>query len=93
MDDINKRLQFLKEEREVLDKFLSEIKKRYNYDEGFPTSKDLNNYVTENNIKINQLNSIIKQIKELEWKLMTPEEKKRDEEVRQKIRAKTSGNN
>ena len=59
---------------------------------GFKTDEELDNYRKKIHNERVEYYDNIKKIEELEWELMTPEERARKLEVAIKIRAKTSGN-
>ena len=70
---------------------LDKIKLNYNYNDGFDNKNDLETYVSENIVKITQLQKITKQIDELEWELKSPEEQAQILEQRRLSRLKREG--
>lgn len=80
--DINKKIDELKLE---LKKLESITEKR------FKTSKELQDYVNKNESTYQKANNIEKQIQQLEWELMTPKERKAEEELVEKMKLKREG--
>jgi len=78
-------LQEKKDQLEQLTKEIHQVKLTYGYNNGFSNKVDLKRFINDNRALLEQSNLLQKQIKELEWELMTPEEKKRQKEIEEKI--------
>ena len=84
-------LEILITQKNQLLEELDKIKLNYNYDDGFDNKNDLETYVSENIVKITQLQKITKQIDKLEWELKSPEEQAQILEQRRLSRLKREG--
>lgn len=80
--DISKKIEELKSE---LKKLESITEKR------FKTSKELQIYLKKHESEYKKANDLEKQIEQLEWELMTPEERKKEEEIIEKMKLKREG--
>ncbi len=79
-------------------KALTEMKNRLNelqpvVSKGFKTDEELSNYKKENELLFNEYYNLYKQIEQMNWELMSPEQKERKLEVVNKIKAKSSDKN
>lgn len=83
-----KELEKLKEEFSITQELINEIKKKYNYREGF-SNDDFDKFILENKSILEKAKFLKDQIRQLEWDLMAPEEQARDLEVRKMIKLKT----
>ena len=83
MANLKKDLDALKEKNEILKSIIF-----INYN----TIEEINENRKKNKDSFDEYYNNLKKIEELEWELMTPEERERKLEVAKKIRAKTSGN-
>ena len=57
----------------------------------FKTEKELDNYTKKNQEKIDEYYDNQEKIEILEWELMTPEEKKAEQELLEKMKLKRDG--
>ena len=80
--DISKKIEELKSE---LKKLESITEKR------FKTSKELQSYLKKHESEYKKANDLEKQIQQLEWDLMTPEEQKAEKELIEKMKLKREG--
>ena len=78
-----------KEELQKLKNRMAEIKPIVS--KGFKTSKELQSYKKKNQTIYNEYYQLFKQIQQLEWELMTPEERKAEEETIEKMKLKREG--
>lgn len=58
------------------------------FGKGFDTDKELKQFEIENQVDFDRYYFLVSEIKSLEWALMTPEERKRQEEIAIKIEKK-----
>jgi len=58
---------------------------------GFKTSNELQNYKNKNIKVFEEYYEIGEKIEQLEWELMTPEERKKEEEIMEKMKLKREG--
>lgn len=82
-------LKVLKNEFLIINERINEIKLNYNYQNGFKSDDDFNNFVNENKDILEKVNLLREKIRELEWKLMTPEQQARAKEVERLVKIKT----
>ncbi len=68
---------------------LEEIKPTLN--KRFKTSKELNNHIEKHKKLYEEGKDLYDKIQQLEWELMTPEERKREEEILQLMKQKREG--
>lgn len=80
--NINKKIEELKSELKKLEPI---TEKR------FKTSKELQQHVRKYEHVYEKANDLEKQIEQLEWELMTPEERKKEEEIIEKMKLKREG--
>jgi hypothetical protein len=80
MGSINQKLESLKLERDSL------LNKHLNIH--FDNEDEGRKYIQDNKAELTRLNELFKEIKELEWQLMSPQQRKEYLEEQQKIKEK-----
>lgn len=75
---------------------LENLKKRFEElkpiaTKGFKTDRELDKYEKENKKIFDEYYDLGEQIEQLEWELMTPEERKAEEELLEKMKLKREG--
>ena len=81
MNNLIEKLNSLKKEKDEL-KFLYDVSK--------PSEKEIVDFIKKNQSKLARLKEIEKEIKDIEWQLMTEKEKQEYLEYQQKIKEKYS---
>lgn len=67
------------------------LKLNYNYKNGFNSKNDLDQFISDNKIILEEANNLRKQIKTMKWKLMTSDEQAKKIETVRKILTKSGG--
>ncbi len=75
-----KKLEDLIKERDILLKKHKDI--------SYPTEKEMVEYIKNNQLELSRLNEIQKEIKKLEWELMSEKERQEHLEYLQKLKEK-----
>lgn len=78
-----------KDELQKLQQRMSEIKPIVS--KGFRTDKEIDDYKKKNQKVFNEYYQLFEKIEQLEWELMTPEERKKEEEIIEKMKLKREG--
>ncbi|MGV7106006.1 hypothetical protein [Flavobacterium sp. U410] len=81
MENLKEKLNLLKKEKDEL-KFLYDVSK--------PSEKEMVDFIKKNQSKLARLKEIEKEIKEIEWQLMSEKEKQEYFEYQKKIKEKYS---
>jgi len=71
---------------------IDSLKLNYNYNNGFDNKTDLRQFINDNKGILEESNNLKKEIKQLKWDLMTPEEQAKRLELERKIIAKKRKN-
>lgn len=83
-----KELEKLKEEFNITQELINEIKKKYNFQKGF-SNDDFDKFLLENKSILEKAKFLRNQILQIEWELMTPEQQARAKEVEYLVKLKT----
>lgn len=80
MENLTYKLNNLKERKKELEEVVSK---------SFQTSEELERYYQKNKNYFDEYDSIFKEIHQIEWELMTPEQQARAKEVEYLVKLKT----
>lgn len=79
----------LKSKLESLQQEEKELLNRHK-DISLPTEEGIKNYIQENQVELTRLNEVSKEIRDIEWQLMSPEQQQELLDYNEKIKEKYS---